>query len=125
MVETKICSYAFLSSSPLPCIIIINDEENNSELYVYSINGKFMFKQQEYSHLTNPLIINDIYSFEYLTYVSNNSIIIRKLPNMDIQVNIDCFPGVHTLCVSEDNKTIFSTNKNGKKVIVIRDKNYN
>ena len=122
-VSTKKCSYAFLSSSPLPSVIVISDEENNSELYVYSINGNLMFKQQEYMHLTNPIIIKDIYSFEYLAFVGNDIIIIRKIPNLDIQVNIDCFPGVHALCITEDNKTLFTINKNGKKVVLIKDKN--
>ena len=120
-VSTNKCTYAFLSSSPLPSIIIINDEENNSELLVYSINGNFMFKQQEYVHMTNPFIIKDIYSFEYLAFVGSNSIIIRKLPNLDIQVNIDCLPGIYTFCISDDNKTIFTVEKNGKKVYVIKE----
>ena len=120
-VSTNKCTYAFLSSSPLPSIIIINDEENNSELLVYTINGNFMFKQQEYIHMTNPFIVKDIYSFEYLAFVGSDSIIIRKLPNLDIQVNIDCLPGIHTFCVSDDNKTLFTVEKNGKKVFVIKD----
>jgi hypothetical protein len=120
-VSTNKCTYAFLSSSPLPSIIIINDEENNSELLVYTINGNFMFKQQEYIHMTNPFIVKDIYSFEYLAFVGSDSIIIRKLPNLDIQVNIDCLPGIHTFCVSDDNKTLFTIEKNGKKVFVIKD----
>jgi len=119
--STKNCSYAFLSSSPLPSVIVINDEENNSEFFVYSINGKFMFKQQEYIHLTNPILIKDINSFEYLAYVGNNSIIIRKLPNLDIQVNFDCSLGIYSICVSEDNKSIFTVDKNGKKISLVKD----
>ena len=120
-VSTKKCSYAFLSSSPLPSIIVISDEENNSEIYVYSINGNFMFKQQEYFHMTNPILIKDINSFEYLVYAGRDNIIIRKLPNLDIQVNIDCLPGVHTLCITDDNKTVFTVDKNGKKVVLLKD----
>ena len=120
-VSTKKCSYAFLSSSPLPSIIVISDEENNSEIYVYSINGNFMFKQQEYFHMTNPILIKDINSFEYLVYAGRDNIIIRKLPNLDVQVNIDCLPGVHTLCITDDNKTVFTVDKNGKKVVLLKD----
>ena len=120
-VPTNKCSYAFLSSSPLPSIIVINDEQSNSEIFVYSINGNFMFKQQEYIHMSNPIIIKDIYSFEYLAFVGRDNIIIRKLPNLEIQVNIDCLPGIHTFCISDDNKTLFSIEKNGKKVFVIKD----
>ena len=120
-VSTNKCTYALISSSPLPSIIIINDEENNSELLVYTINGNYMFKQQEYTHMTNPFIIKDIYSFEYLAFVGSNSIIIRKLPNLEIQVNIDCLPGVHTFCITDDNKTVYTVEKNGKKVVVIKE----
>ena len=120
-VLTKKCSYAFLSSSPLPSIIVINDEENNSEINVYTINGNFMFKQQEYFHMTNPILIKDINSFEYLVFAGRDNIIIRKLPNLDIQVNIDCLPGVHTLCITDDNKTVFTVDKNGKKVVLLKD----
>ena len=120
-VPTKKCSYTFLSSSPLPSVIVINDEENNSELYVYSINGKFLFKQQEYMHLTNPILIKDINSYEYLAFVGNNNIIIRKLPNLDIQANIDCLPGTHSICISDDIKSLFTVDKNGKKIVLIKD----
>ena len=118
--KTKKCSYSFISSSPLPSIIIINDEENNSEVYVYSINGKFIFKYQEYVHIYNPLIIKDIYSFEYLAFSNKNSIVIKKLPNLDIQVNIDCEEDIFNLCISSDNKNIFTFDKNGKKIFLIK-----
>ena len=120
-VATNKCSYAFLSSSPLPSIIVINDEVNNSELYVYSINGNFLFKQQEYIHLTNPIIIKDIYNFEYLAFVGSDNIIIRKLPNLDVHITIDCFLGIHIFCITEDNKNIFAIDKNGKKLVLIKD----
>ena len=100
---------------------MVNDEENNSELYVYNINGNFMLKKQEYVHLTNPVIIKDIYSFEYLAFLAKESIIIRKLPNLDAQVNIDCFPDIHSFCISEDNKTFFTINKSGKKLFFIKE----
>ena len=120
-VPSNKCSYSFLSSSPLPSILVINDEVNNSELFVYSINGNLMFKQQEYIHLTNPILIKDIYSFEYLAFIGRDNIIIRKLPNLDVYVNIDCFPDVHIFCITDDNKNIFAINKNGKKIVLIKD----
>ena len=43
--STKSYSYIFLSDSPLPCIITISDDEDNSEIIVYSINGKLIFKK--------------------------------------------------------------------------------
>ena len=120
-VPTNKLSYAFLSSSPLPSVIAISDEENNSELYVYSINGSFMFKQQEYVHMNNPILIKDIYSFEYLVFVGRDNINIRKLPNLDCQRSIDKLLGVYTFCITDDNKTIYTVDKNGKKVFVVKD----
>ena len=120
-VPTNKLSYAFLSSSPLPSVIAISDEENNSELYVYSINGSFMFKQQEYVHMNNPILIKDIYSFEYLAFVGRDNINIKKLPNLDFQLSIDKLLGVYTFCITDDNKTIYTVDKNGKKVFVVKD----
>ena len=119
-VSTNKCSYSFLSSSPLPSIIIINQEENNNEILSYSINGNLMFKKQENYHLLNPILIKDIYSFEYLAYIGRDNIIIRKLPNLETQIKIDDLPGIHIFCISEDNKAIYALDKNGKKITVIK-----
>ena len=118
--QTKKCSYSFISSSPLPSFIIINDEENNSEVHIYSINGKFILKHQEYVHIYNPLIIKDIYSFEYLVFCNKNNIVIKKLPNLDIQTNIDCQEEVYSFCFTNDNKNIFTFDTNGKKIFLIK-----
>ena len=120
-VNTKKCSYSFISSSPLPSIIVINDDENNSQIHAYSINGNFLFKQQEYVHMVNPVLIRDIYSFEYLAFIGKDNIIIKKLPYLDTQVNIDCLPGIHSFCITEDNKALFTIDKNGKKIVLIKD----
>ena len=120
-VNTKKCSYSFLSSSPLPSIIVIDDEENNSQIHVYSINGNIICKRQEYFHMINPIIIRDIYSFEYLAFIEKDNIIIKKLPYLDTQVNIDCIPGIYTFCVTEDNKVLFAIGKNGKNILLIKD----
>ena len=119
-VSTNKCSYSFLSSSPLPSIIIINQEENNNEILSYSINGNLMFKKQENYHLLNPILIKDIYSFEYLAYIGRDNIIIRKLPNLETQIKIDDLPGIHIFCISEDNKAIYALDKNGKKITLIK-----
>jgi WD40 repeat protein len=120
-VNTKKCSYSFISSSPLPSIIVIDDDENNSQIHAYTINGNFLFKQQEYVHMVNPVLIRDIYSFEYLAFIGKDNIIIKKLPYLDTQVNIDCLPGVHSFCITEDNKALFTIDKNGKKIVLIKD----
>ena len=121
-VSTQKCSYSFLISSPLPCIIIINDEAN-SEIKVYSINGKEIYKHQLYYHLNNPLIIKDLNSYEYLGYIGKDSIIIHNLPTLDTLVNIDISPklGIHTIFASEDKKSLYCINKNGSSIHIIRD----
>ena len=121
-VSTQKCSYSFLVSSPLSCIIIISDEAN-SEITVYSINGKVIYKHSLYYHLNNPIIIKDLNSYEYLGYIGKDSIIIHSLPTLDTLVNIDISPrlGISTIFPSEDKKSLYCINKNGSNVHVIRD----
>ena len=121
-VSTQKCSYSFLVSSPLPCIVIINDEAN-SDIIVYSINGKIIYKHSLYYHLNNPIIIKDLNSYEYLGYIGKDSIIIHTLPTLDTLVNIDISPklGISTIFASEDKKSLYCINKNGSSIHVIRD----
>ena len=122
-VSTKKCSCSFLSSSPLPSIVIINDESNNSEIFVYSLNGKFITKQQLYYQLINPIIIKDLNSNEYLAYVGKDAISILSLPTLELVANIDINPdmGIFNIFTSQDRISLYCVNKIGSKVYVIRD----
>ena len=122
-VSTKKCSCSFLSSSPLPSIVIINDESNNSEIFVYSLNGKFITKQQLYYKLINPIIIKDLNSNEYLSYLGKDAISILNLPNLELVANIDINPdmGIFNIFTSQDRINLYCVNKSGNKVYVIRD----
>ena len=122
-ISSKKCSYAFLSSSPLPSIVIINDETNNSEILVYSINGKQISKMELYFQLNNPIIIKDLNANEYLGYVGKEAISILCLPSLEMMANIDIKPnmGIYNIFTSQDKISLYCVNKSGSKVYVIRD----
>ena len=122
-ISTKKSSYSFLSSSPLPSIIVINDETNNSEIIVYSLNGKQISNLQLYYQLTNPIIIKDLNSNEYLAYIGKESISIMSLPHLELTANIDIKSnvGISNIFISQDKLNLYCFNKNGNKAYVIRD----
>ena len=121
-VPTEKCSYVFLCDSPLPSIIVISDEENISEIYVYSINGKFYQKKEEYFTIKSPLIIKDADTLDYLVCIGNDDIIyIINIPYLIVQVTFEKVEGIHSICISEDNKFIYSINKKGNDITVIRE----
>ena len=116
----KKSSYVFLSSSPLPAIVVINNDET-SDIFVYSINGKLISKKQENFVLTSPIIMKDKNSNDYLAYVGVDEVIILNLPNLEVNNNITSLPGVYTICSSEDKKILYAINKNAHQVVVIKD----
>ena len=120
-ISTTKCSYSFLSCSPLPSIVIINDESNNSEIIVYSLNGKLITKQNLYFKLTNPILIKDLNANEYLVYIGKDFITFHCLPTLDILVNVDILPGIHTIFTSEDKKSLYCISKSGAEVYIIKD----
>ena len=115
------CDYVYLSSSPLPSIVCISEESKVSEIFVYSINGNLLIRQKEESIITSPIIIKDLNSNEYLAYIMNESITIRSLPNLFRQTSIDDIPEIFAICPSEDMKMMYSTNRYGSQIYVIRD----
>ena len=121
-IASEKCSYAFLSSSPLPSIVTISDD-TNSEIVVYSLNGKIISKHQLYYELINPIIIKDMNSNDYLSYIGKETISIHRLTSLEIIVNIDISPEmqISTIFTSEDKKTLYCINKNGSQVYAIKD----
>ena len=124
-VPTSKLDYVFLSASPLPSIIAITDEKNISEIFVYSINGKLLLRQKEPEYLTNPIIIKDLNSNNYLGYILNDSIIIRSIPTLIRQVCVDGIPNLYAFYPSEDMKALYALNKSGNEIYVIKDENKN
>ena len=118
----KLYSYAFLSDSPLPCIILISDE-GNSEILVYSINGKLFFKKQEYFRISNPIIIKDLNSNDYLSFVGNNNVVIMSIPDLKVEVDIENLSEINSICTSEDKKTLYAVSKNGIDTYIIKEDN--
>ena len=121
-VSSHNCSYSFLVSSPLPSIVIINDEDN-SEINVFSINGRMITKHQLYFKLNSPIIFRDLNANEYLGYIGKDVITIHSLPILETLANINISPklGIYTLFTSEDKKMLYCVNKSGSSVYVIRD----
>ena len=124
-VPTSKLDYVFLSSSPLPSIIAITDEKNISEIFIYSINGKLLLRQKEQEYLTNPIIIKDLNSNNYLGYIINDSIIIRSIPTLIRQVCVDGIPNLYAFYPSEDMKALYAINKSGNEIYIIKDENKN
>ena len=115
------CSYVFVCDSPLPSIVVISDEENVSEIFVYSINGKFYTKKEEYFRIYSPLIIKDIDSMDYLVCIGNESIYIISIPDLIVRVTIQKISGIHSICFSEENKLLYAINKKGTDATVIKE----
>ena len=120
-VPTDNCSYVFLSDSPLPSILVISDEDNISQIFVYSINGKFYQKKEEYFKISKPILIKDINSKDYLTCIGNENIYIIGVPDLAVQATFDKLFGVHSFCFSEDKKILYTLNKKGTEVTVIKE----
>ena len=115
---TNKCKYIFLSSCPLPCIIAISKEKTENNIYVYSINGKFLYKQIEQNIILSPNIIKDLNSNDYLVYICNDSVCIRTLPNLIIQVLIENLPGIYCIFTNIDRSILYATNRNGSEIYV-------
>ena len=120
-VPTNNLEYVFLSESPLNTIIAITEENNISEIFVYSINGKLLIRQKEEADINCPLIIRSINTNNYLAYILKDTVVIRSLPNLIREVCIDEMKNIYAICPSEDLKTLYGINKSGNEVYIIKD----
>ena len=112
--------YAFLSTSTLPSFIVINIKNKFREIYSYSINGHFLKYEKEEGTILSPLIINDLNMNEYLSYINKNNIIIRNLPFLNIQKNIN-IENISGICFSEDIKTLYALTNEEEQIYIIKD----
>ena len=121
--KAKKLEYAFLSTSTLPSIIVINTQNKYREIYSYSINGKLLKGEKIDDTLLNPFIIKDSNFNEYLIYISknNNSIEIRNLPFLEIKTIIKNIENISVICVSEDNKTLYAISNEDDQIYAIKD----
>ena len=114
-------NYVFLSESSLPSIIMITENDQNCEIFSYSINGQLLVNYQEDKNMESPLIVKDLNSFEYLIYYANSEINIRNLPSLSLKIVISNINNVKYICVNEDLSSLFAINKDGSQIQAIRD----
>ena len=101
----------FLSSSPLPSIVIYSSEAKIFKSY--SINGLNINEQEEedYSQNINCFCIyNNLEFQEFLIYGTDDGLVkIRKFPEMHIINSINAFDGIpiQTLTISQDKRYCF------------------
>ena len=120
-VPTNNLQYVFLCESPLPIIIAITEENNFSEIFVYSINGKLLFRHKEEHIINSPVIIKDINTNNHFMYILKNNLVVRSLPNLNKEVFVEGIGNIYSICSSEDIKMIFGINKSGNEIYVIKD----
>ena len=121
------CLYAenvFLSSSPLPCIVIFISNKNIFRSY--TINGELINEIEEEEDSTkifSPIIYKNLNFHEFLIYGTNNGYVkIRAFPKMNlinsIKIYDDC--EIKTLVLSNDNKFCYTWGK-GDTLSIISD----
>ena len=120
-IPTNNCRYIFLSSSPLPCVVAICNEKTISEIFVYSINGKFLSRQNCQNNISCPNIIKDLNSNDYLVYICNNTVNIKSIPNLLIQVLIEDLPGIYAIFTNTERTILYATNRSGNEIYLIKD----
>ena len=116
----KSCEYVFLSSSPIPSIIVISNDKNEREIFVYSINGFLVLRQKEQGNISSPIIFNDLNSNEYLAYICNSNIFIRNLPSLILQVIIDNLKDIYTIFTNKNKIILYAANKSASEIYIIK-----
>ena len=120
-VPNNSCKYVILSDAPLPVIIVICEgKDENDEIYVYSINGNLFLQKEEYFKISNPILVKNINSNDYLACIGDDNIYILSVPDLIIQVAVEKEFEAHSMCFSEDNKLLYLLNKQGTEVMVIK-----
>ena len=118
--DNKVGDHIFLVSCPLPCVVIISNEENNWEIFVYSLNGHLHRRQKELNSITSPIIMKNLNSTEFLAYVLKDKIYIRSLPYLYMEVTIDLTCEVSQIVLSENNTVLYGVSPDGMDITVIK-----
>ena len=115
--------YAFLSTSSLPSILVIDTYHKYTEIYSYSINGTFLKYEKEEDTLLSPIIIKDSNFNEYIVYIceNKNNITIRNLPFLNIQTIINNMGNISCICISEDIKLLYAVSNKDEQLYVVKD----
>ena len=109
--------FIFLSSCPLPCLVVICE----IEMLVYTVNGHLHFTQQTSSLIISPIIMRDLHFCEYLAYLMDDTVYIRSFPSLALEVTISLTVSVSHLCVSDDNLVLYGISHDGTQILVIRE----
>ena len=118
--DNKVGDHIFLVSCPLPCVVIISNEENNWEIFVYTLNGHLHRRQKELNSITSPIIMKNLNSTEFLAYVLKDKIYIRSLPYLYMEVTIDLTCEVSQIVLSENNTVLYGVSPDGMDITVIK-----
>ena len=114
----------FLSSSPLPCIVVFISSLKIFK--TYSINGVPLFENSESGNsilIKSSLIVHDLNFQELLIYGTNNGFIkIRKFPDMSLVNAIEFLDGqpIETFALSQDHRFCY-TYSGGENIAIISD----
>ena len=114
----------FISSSPLPCIIIFI---SSKQLFIiYNINGKYIGEVEESEDtkkLNSPIIFKNLEFQEFLIYGTDDGYVkIRSFPNMKMINMIKPFEGqeIKTIEISLDKRYCYAWSFSNK-IVVIKD----
>ena len=116
----------FLSSSPLPCIVIYILIKRLFK--IYSINGQFIGKVEEENDTGNikcPLIFKNLNFHDFLIYGTEDGYVkIRSFPDMNVISSIKPFEGqeIKALELSPDKRFCYVWS-NRDKIAVLKDIN--
>ena len=127
--------YVFLSSQPLPVIVLYSNKK--CLFKVYSINGKYLDYEEDdlallkeidiVSYIDNnmidPIIFTDYKFNDYLAYIFKyNFVIIRKFPEMKIHLKINYLQKNHylsKLTISHDLKYLYAYEETDNNIYIV------
>ena len=116
----------FLSSCPIPVIVIYSSEAKIFK--IYSINGLDINEQEETDNSRNIkcyCIYNNIDFQEFLIYGTDDGLVkIRKFPEMNLMNSINPLNSepIETLTISQDKRYCYVWGKNNQ-IVLIKEKN--
>ena len=115
------CDKIFMSSSPLPCVAIFSEEE--SEIVIYSINGKYLSKIKEPNGFKSPKIVKDSNFCEYILYISARKVLVRSLPYLEQRCEISLtIRDPEVIDINEEMNVCYVGNMQGSEWVYVRNK---
>jgi hypothetical protein len=125
-IENLYANDIFLSSNPLPCIVIFIKMKN--KLITYSINGGFVsnyIEEDKIGHINSPILFHGTDFNDYLIYGTDEGFVnIIKLPELTLINKIKPYINerIKTLELSKDKRFCYIWSDNDK-IFIIKDIN--